>query len=367
MKTLETSEETQKVRTLIRTWKLSYDLISKQKPRGAEMLSLMAYLDRQGIPKSLLRNPADRNIDIATALGILQAFSLISAEDSKSEYEVHRLVQLATQRWLELQGTKEEWQKRALLVLADMFPPGDFENWTICESLMPHAQTVIQHEYVNEACPEQFADLLVNMARFDMRQGRYGMACTRSLTVFRVREKLFGLEHPKTLTSMANLALTYVVQGRWDEAEKLQTQVMKTQKRVLEEEHPNTLNNMDEAEKLEVQVVIKKKRVLGEEHPDTLVSMANLALMYMNQGRLNEAEKLQMQVIKTRKRVLGEEHPDTLTSMNNLAFTYWGRGRHDDALELMKRVVDLSKKTIGPSHPDTLKSVRALKEMSRTS
>ena len=165
--------------SVIRTWKLSYDLISKQKPRAAEMLSLMAVLDRQGIPKSLLRNGTDRNIDVATALGILQAFSLISVGNGGSEYEIHRLVQLATRRWLEMQGTKVKWQERALLVLANMFPVGEFENWTVCESLMPHAQTVSEYEYVNEACLEQFAHLLMNMAYFDSLQGRYEIACTR--------------------------------------------------------------------------------------------------------------------------------------------------------------------------------------------
>jgi hypothetical protein len=40
-----------------------------------------------------------------------------------------------------------------------------------------------------------------------------------------------------------------------------------------------------EAEELEVQVTETFKRVLGEEHPDTLTSMANLALTYRDQGR----------------------------------------------------------------------------------
>lgn len=35
-----------------------------------------------------------------------------------------------------------------------------------------------------------------------------------------------------------------------------------------------------EAEELEIQVMETRKRVLGEEHPDTLSSMANLALIY---------------------------------------------------------------------------------------
>jgi hypothetical protein len=38
----------------IRTWKLSFDQITKQRPQAAELLSLMAVLDRQGMPKMLL-------------------------------------------------------------------------------------------------------------------------------------------------------------------------------------------------------------------------------------------------------------------------------------------------------------------------
>jgi hypothetical protein len=36
--------------------------------------------------------------------------------------------------------------------------------------------------------------------------------------------------HPETLTSMANLAATYRDEGRWDEAEELEVQVMETSK-----------------------------------------------------------------------------------------------------------------------------------------
>ena len=46
------------------------------------------------------------------------------------------------------------------------------------------------------------------------------------------------------------------------------------------------------AESLEAQVMKTRKRVLGEEHPDTLASMGNLASTYQNQGRWKEAEKL---------------------------------------------------------------------------
>ena len=69
------------------------------------------------------------------------------------------------------------------------------------------------------------------------------------------------------------------------------------------------------------------KRVLGEEHPNTLNSIANLASTYWNQGCWKEAEELEIRVIEIRKRVLGEEHPNTLNSIANLASIYWNQGR----------------------------------------
>ena len=43
--------------------------------------------------------------------------------------------------------------------------------------------------------------------------------------------RVLGPEHPDTLTSMANLASTYRSQGRWDEAEELEVQVIEMRKR----------------------------------------------------------------------------------------------------------------------------------------
>jgi len=67
------------------------------------------------------------------------------------------------------------------------------------------------------------------------------------------RKRVLGLEHPNTLSSVANLTSTFWSQGRWKEAEEL-----------------------------EVQVIEISARVLGAEHLNTLRSMANLALTYNN-------------------------------------------------------------------------------------
>ncbi|KAF3007144.1 hypothetical protein E8E15_000324 [Penicillium rubens] len=205
--------------------------------------------------------------------------------------------------------------------------------------------------------------------------------------VMETRKTKLGEDHPDTLTSMANLALTYSNQGRWDEAEQLQVQLMETRKTKLGEDHPDMLTSManlaltysnqgrwdeaeqldvqgrwDEAEQLDVQVMETSKTKLGEDHPDTLTSMGNLASTYWNQGRWDEAEQLFVQVMEMSKTKLGEDHPDTLASMANLAFS-WKSSAHDvEAIVLLRECLIKQKQTLGQNHPTTLSNSRTLLE-----
>ena len=358
---------------IIKTWKMSFDLISKQKPRAAEMLSLMAVLDRQGIPESLLRQETDRDIDFTTASGTLRAFSLVSAGVDGAGYEMHRLVQLATQKWLEIQGKIEVWQEKALLVVASMFPTGTFESWTTCESLLPHAQKVIQNRNVNEKHPFELSTLLSNMAWFGMEQGRYEIACARFSAAIEVQKQNIGMDHNPTLVSMNGLAYTYNRQGRFEESEKLLMQLIEAKTGMLGAEHPDTLVVMSnlaavcsyqgrwqEAEKLSMQVLEAQKRVLGAEHPDTLISMSILTVTYLENGRWEEAEKLNLQVIEPMKRALGAENPHTLSSMNGLAVTYMKKGQWEEAEKLNLELIETRKRVLGAQHPDTILSMNNL-------
>ena len=44
---------------------------------------------------------------------------------------------------------------------------------------------------------------------------------------------------------MTNLAVTYFTQGRWNEAEQLEVQVMEMRKKLIGAEHPDTLTSID--------------------------------------------------------------------------------------------------------------------------
>ncbi|KAF6829736.1 Kinesin light chain 1 [Colletotrichum musicola] len=62
-----------------------------------------------------------------------------------------------------------------------------------------------------------------------------------------------------------------------------------------------------------------RKRVLGEEHPDTLTSMANLAFTWQSQNRWNDAILLMQDCVHHRKQYLGLNHPDTISSASTLS------------------------------------------------
>jgi len=330
------------------TWMVSFKQIREQYPNASDLLSLMSFFDRQGIPKAFLSHwtaPKDGQdrvprgedhamgiLELEKALGVLKGFSFVSEGTTDENLNMHRLVQLVMRKWLIRQGTSGAWAGQALTTVSELYPPGSYVNWKVCEDYLPHAYVVLSHE--DSSSPAEAiarGSLLHNTALFMLYRGQWNKAEELQVQAVAMRRSMFGGEHPSTLTSMANLASTYRNQGRWTEAEELFVQVMET-----------------------------SLRVVGEEHPDTLTSMANLASTYRNQGRWTEAEKLDVQVMETRKRVLGEEHPDTLTSMNNLAWTLKSQGRDDEALELITVVVQLSRQKLGANHPNTMASTATL-------
>ncbi len=92
-----------------------------------------------------------------------------------------------------------------------------------------------------------------------------------------------------------------------------------------------------EAEKISVQAMKVRKRILGQEHSDTLNSMAIVGSVYELRGKYDEAELLCQETLQLREKVLSKEHPDTLGSMNNLVGFLKSQGKHEEAERVNRR------------------------------
>ena len=352
--------------SIIITWQISFEHIRRKRPSASNLLSLMSFFDRQGIPEVLVRNRAeignghrsqeDRdehdgreeeedNEDNASEhskddgfeddVQTLRDYSFLSVS-TDGTFEMHALVQLATRKWLEANGKLEHWKQCYIKNLSAAFPTGEHENWTFCQAFFPHAKAAVIQRPSGDESLREWALLLNNGAWYAWRKGSIAEAVNLSEIAMKVRKKMLGQEHEETLSSIGMVGLAYSLGGGWKEAEELQ-----------------------------VQVIEITKRVLGEEHPDTLSSIANLASIYWDQGRWKEAEELQVQVMETRKSILGPEHPDTLTSMHNLAHTWKSQSRNEEAISLMKDCFEQRNQILGPKHPDTETSHETLREWAR--
>jgi tetratricopeptide (TPR) repeat protein len=354
--------------SVFQTWKISFDQIRKQEPRAAEVLSLMAVLERQGISENMLRKNEERKLKFNAAIQKLKAFSLITEETIPSIFSIHRLVQLSTQRWLDNQNELSRWRAAALSAVAECCPSnGEYENWVTLEAINPHLQVVLDYQFDTKPCQLQRAKILHTLGSYNLGQGRHSIAyqhCSESLALL---DSNFGPEHPSTLNSMMNLGLVLQSQGKYEEAEEMHRRVSEVMEKVLGLEHPNTLTSMnnlavllanqgryDKAEEIHRRVLEVKEKVLGPEHPSTLESINKLGLVLRNQGKYEEAEEIHGPALVVMEKVLGPEHPTTLTSTDNFGLVIQCQGKYEEAEEMHRRVSEVTEKVLGPEHPITL-------------
>ncbi|GIZ49813.1 hypothetical protein CKM354_001283800 [Cercospora kikuchii] len=355
------------------TWQISFEHIYKTQKSAAELLSVMSFCDRLAIQEILIRadgadtDPPGHSSTFEDDIVTLRNFSLVSETPDPREWEMHRLVQDATQVWLEELGRCEEAFDRFIDRLCEVFPTCHFENWALCRTLFPHAIRAAERKPVGRDAQLQWSTILYKSGRYASEQGDFAGALSMATQSMAVRSAQLGDKDEMTLWSKAMVASTYRKQGRWTEAEELELEVVETSKATLGADHPDTLTTMGnlastywaqgrwaEAEALGVEVMETSKTTLGAFHPDTLTSIANLALTYSNQGRLAKAEALEVEVIETRKATLGQDHFATLLSMANLAATYRKQGRLTEAEALLKVAVKGYKTKCGLQHPDTI-------------
>jgi hypothetical protein len=232
--------------SIIITWQISFDHIRQVRPSAADLLSLMSFFDRQGIPQALVQirietgqsrgnlggadedGEKDNDKDsISESIGddgfeddilTLRNYSFISVNADKTTFEMHRLVQLATRKWLDAHAQLERWKQQFIKNLFAEFPTGEYENWKTYQLLFPHVKSAVAQQPDEEDSLREWASLLYKAAWYAWRRGNVDDAEKMSVKAMKARRKLFGQEHEETLSGMAIVGLAYGLGGRWKEA-----------------------------------------------------------------------------------------------------------------------------------------------------
>jgi tetratricopeptide (TPR) repeat protein len=317
------------------TWLLNFEEVEKTSKASAELLTASAFFNPDNIPFELIIKGAPELGDtISSAIdGIekdplvldelllpLSRYSLISRD--ASTYSIHRLVQAVIRDRLGKEVGRI-WAERIVKAVNSAFPSVEFQNWHLCERLIPHAQAgdELIKKYDFEFMEAAF--LLNQAGGYLDERALYSEAEPMYRRALEIREKSLGKDHPSVANSLNNLAGLYREQGKYDEAEPMY-------RRALE---------------------IREKS-LGKDHPSVANSLNNLAGLYDSQGKYDEAEPMYRRALEISEKSLGKDHPSVATSLNNLAELYDSQGKYDEAEPMYRRALEILERSLGKNHPN---------------
>lgn len=421
--------------SVLLTWQISFEHIRQIRSTAADLLSRMSFFDRQTIPEELLhsrqavstamvvhdgREHEDQNEDALDAsdsasesgsdifdddIQLLRSYAFIALTADPSAFEMHRLVQLATQQWLKVNNLLERWGSHFVRILDDSFPGSNPSTLTLCRILYPHAVMALGTKLTEQDAVLRQISLLNKSGYHACCLGAYADAESMVKHALDAQTTLSGRDVDQTLRSiqilgriyrfqlrldeaerllqdcfplaqrtseswhmilMAEMAKIYASTGRLLEAERLQLACQELCQKLYDEESDmmvelmiamsiiyRRLERYEEAEALLVRVLNLKTKADRAEAWASRVATNCLAKVYYQTGNLAEAEKLEIQALGASRSEFGYNHPVTLTAMENLSHILQRLGQLTSAVNLMGDCANMSLQTLGPDHPRT--------------
>lgn len=249
--------------------------------------------------------------------------------------------------------------------------PGQVQGNTItAREILDQASKQIDTELVKD--PDQQAKMMHSMGNAYAGLGLNAVAESLLQRAVTVGRRARGPQDPEVLSSMNDLGLVLLHEGRFDDAERTQREALALERQTLGLESPITLGNMShlafvlsaqgvqgrpgaavEAVELSGQALDLQRRVLGAEDEQTLWTMDTHAVALARNGRAAEAEKLHREELEIERRVHGPDSRGAFKAMSNLAAILIDQNRLDEAEVLLRQALQIGGRIYGPRHQRT--------------
>jgi tetratricopeptide (TPR) repeat protein len=367
-------------RSILTTWKISYEQVLRQSDAAAWLLRLWAFFYHgdiwhgllaagTGLPKSTatptrLTEFEGSQLEFSDAMGLLTAYSLADSLGGGS-YGMHAILHQWS-RSLSSDSEAVSLHFISMCILGNAVPSQDNEEyWKLDRRLLQHVLHSSDELRVLQTLAEQevppwamrcLGDLLGRQAKLDRAEQIYKRALAGT-------EKALGPNHTSTLDTVNNLGNLYCDQGKLDEAERMYQRALAGYEKALGPHHTSTLDTvgnlgnlyrdqgkLDEAERMYQRALAGKKKALGPHHTSTLATVNNLGLLYRDQGKLDEAERMYQRALAGYEKALGPDHTSTLATVGNLGNLYRDQGKLDEAERMYQRALQGYQRIYEPSH-----------------
>jgi tetratricopeptide (TPR) repeat protein len=260
-------------------------------------------------------------------------------------------VVVSTAFWFRAEGQRERAERQTAKaeaatefmrdMLVETIPRGFGDQVTIAE-MLDLSRENLSSAFPDE--PEVEADVCRSVGWGYLNLSRMEDAELQWKRALALRSQALGRDHPKTLESLADLALCYRVVGRWEEAAEADRWTRDSLVRTLGEEDPRALQasyslaaalgragRLQEAEELAAETAATMRRVLGPTQAETLDAEILEAGFRMYRGEAAESETMSRELLATAERALGRDHPTTRSARSQLGAALVTQGQVEEA------------------------------------
>ncbi|THY70356.1 TPR-like protein [Aureobasidium pullulans] len=376
-------------RSVLTTWKISYEQVRSRSEGASNLLKLWSFLYADDlwydlvacsktlashvvVPKWLLLLAEDK-LEFNRAMGLLIKYSLVESKMETRSFAMHSVLHSWCLHVAQHDSEKGDFRRLASCIVGQADPPVEMVGfWILQRRFLPHAQTIMRFvedgknarlsidEYHAFA---QLASIFTGQNKHEEAEKMYDRALAG-------KEVVLGPDHTSTLDTIFNSGIACLVQGRLAAGEGMLRRALVGQERASGPEHISTLatvrglgnvyqaqGRLAEAEEMYEKALAGFEFALGPEHPSTLESLNTVGLVFTAQNRLADAEEIYERVLTGYEKIHGPDHTQTLQALNNMGLLYHAQGSPEKAERMFERVLAGFEKTAGPEHASTLYTV----------
>lgn len=212
----------------------------------------------------------------------------------------------------------------------------------------------------------EYTAMLSQLADSHYYAGHYDEADRLNQQVLEAGRRIYGAQHPKVADVLINLGASQTDRGRYNEAEPYYREALATLTAFYGPEHFRTASAMtmlaralvyqkrfDEGVVLLRQALAIQERVNGPDHPRVASAVNDLGSAALQQGRLDEAEGAFRRMLAIYRKVYAHEHYLHAIATSNLASVLFARKEFARAEPLFREAIGIYERTQSPRHMNT--------------
>ncbi|MCW3055870.1 MAG: tetratricopeptide repeat protein [Chthonomonadales bacterium] len=360
------------------TFTLALAQIAHRNPYGraaVEMVRLAAFLSPDAIPEGIFvahafdRSDLDTSLDATsfyeTVCTTVCGYSLATRNPENRTITLHRLVQKVTRDAMDAEEQRL-WERRAVQAVAAATPDFEYDDWALCDLLLPQWRLCAQIIQEGNIETEESAYLLYQSGRYLRTRALFEEAHVPLQQAVAIAERVHGRSHQITAEYLDDLACLLRAQDRRAEAEQLHLRAIEIMEQTVGTGHLLTAGKLHNLAVLYVQYeeyaratpLFLRALAIYEQlpAPDLFLVAATLTQVaggFRYLGDFAQAEDYCKRALDLYESLVGPNHIEFATACNNLALLYLTVARYEEAERFYLRALEINEHGRGKEHPET--------------